>query len=284
MTINELYEYAKKKLHNLDVNCLKYEVRLIIETYLGMNEVEIILNRNKEIEPEKLDLLIEAIDLRSQGNPLQYILGTWKFMDIDLTVGPGVLIPREDTQVLVDIVVPKFKSSKKIRAIDLCSGTGCIALAMEKIFRNKLEMYAVELSNEAYIYLCKNIKTPESKIKTINGNIFVVHKKFGDNYFDCVVSNPPYIKSKEIGFLQKEVLHEPRMALDGGSDGLDFYRDICKLWIPKIKPGGFLAFEIGIGQFEDVKNIMIDSGLKSVNFKRDINGIERAVIGTKTQS
>lgn len=281
MTLRELYKYAEVKLNNLDYRTLKYELRLILEHYLNMKETEILLNKDIEIPGEKLKLILKAIEKRSKGYPLQYIIGTWNFMDINLSVGNGVLIPRDDTQVLVESVISKLKNLDKAVAVDLCSGTGCISFALEKYLKCDLDMYAIELSKDAYKYLVKNIDLLNSKVKPINGDIFIAHENFKDEFFDCVISNPPYIRSKDINDLQKEVLYEPNLALDGGKDGLEFYRNICKTWISKIKHGGFLAFEIGIGQFEDIKNIMIDSGITNICFERDINRIIRSMIGIK---
>ncbi len=281
MTLRELYKYAEEKLNNLDYRTLKYELRLIIEHYLNMKETEILLNKDIEIQDEKLQLILSALEKRLKGYPLQYILGTWSFMDIDLFVGDGVLIPRDDTQVLVDSVISKLKNFDKVVAVDLCSGTGCISFAIEKYLKCELDMYAIEISKNAYNYLLKNVDLLNSGIKPMNKDIFIAHEDFKDEFFDCVVSNPPYIKSKEIDYLQKEVLYEPSLALDGGQDGLEFYRKICKTWVPKVKRGGILAFEIGIGQFEDVKNIMIDSDIKNVCFEKDIDGIIRSVLGIK---
>lgn len=281
MTISEFYKYTEKKLNLLNTESLKYEIRVMIEHYLKLSTTDILLNKNQEIPSNKLELLLDAVEKRLQGFPLQYILGIWSFMDIDLLVGEGVLIPREDTQVLVETAILELKNLEKIKAVDLCSGTGCISFALERYFNDKLDMYAIELSSDAYKYLCENIKRLNSNVKAINEDIFVVYKNFENNYFDCVISNPPYIRSKDIEFLQTEVLKEPKIALDGGKDGLDFYRNICHTWFSKIKPGGILAFEIGIGQFEDVRNIMINSGLKLINFKKDINNIIRVITGIK---
>lgn len=281
MTLREFYKYAEIKLNNLDYRTFKYELRLILEHYLNMKETEILLNKDVEIPNEKLQPILKAIENRSKGYPLQYILGTWNFMDINLSVGDGVLIPRDDTQVLVESVISKLKNLNKVVAIDLCSGTGCISFALEKYLKYDLDMYAIEISKDAYKYLLKNIDLLNSKVKPINEDIFIAHKNFKNEFFDCVVSNPPYIRSKDMDYLQKEVLYEPGLALNGGKDGLEFYRKICKTWVSKIKHGGILAFEIGIKQFEDVKNIMINSGITNICFKRDINGIIRSVTGIK---
>ena len=150
-----------------------------------------------------------------------------------------------------------------------------------KNLKNFNEIYAFEYSEKAFSYLNENIKNFESKVKAVKGNIFEDYNLFKDNYFDYIVSNPPYIKTQDIKTLDREVLHEPKTALDGGQTGLDFYVGICKFWTPKIKPGGILAFEIGQGMHDDVAEIMKNSGFEKINFSKDINGIIRCVMGFK---
>ena len=281
MKISEFYNYAQEKLKYMESNILNNEINILLMDRLNLSFTQLILSKNKNLSQEKLEILKKDIDMRCKGNPLQYILGKWQFMDSNFYVGEGVLIPREDTSVLVNLAVSKTKDKEDLSVIDLCSGTGCIGITIEKISKNIKEVYAIEYSKDAFKYLLLNIENLKSKVKPINADIFEEYKNFDDLYFDLIVSNPPYIKRKDIKNLEREVLFEPALALDGGEDGLDFYRNICKFWTSKLKKGGYLAFELGIFQFEDVKNIMHRYGYNCINFERDINGIERAIIGVK---
>ena len=281
MNIREFYEYSKKNLPDLDDHTLQSEVNIILENYLNLSYTDLFLNRNKEISYENLEVLKEAVYKRSQGIPLQYILGHWSFMGMDLLVGEGVLIPREDTMAVIDLAMNCKNFREKSNIIDICSGSGCISLSIEKFLKNNSNIYALEYSSDAFCYLKKNIKKENSSVKPIFGDLYEKYKDFENNFFDLILSNPPYIKTNEIETLEKEISFEPRVALDGGLDGLHFYRGICKLWTPKLKIGGSLVFEIGKDQFEDVKKIMENSGYSSIEFKKDINGIIRAIIGTK---
>lgn len=281
MNINDFCKYALGQLDFMDKAECKCEIKILLEEYLNLDFTQIILNKQTQIPQDKLPILLKAVDLRKSGVPIQYILGYWDFMGMRLCVGNGVLIPREDTTVLVDFVLSKMKFKNKAVIADLCSGSGCIAFALEKALGSDSQVYAVELSDKAYYYLDKNKKKLKSSITTIHGDIFKIYNQFPDNYFDVVVSNPPYIKSEDMNSLQREVLHEPRMALDGGENGLYFYENICKFWIPKIKKHGLLGFEIGAKQFADVKYLMNKYNLNIVDYKKDINGIIRSIVGVK---
>lgn len=224
---------------------------------------------------------------RSKGEPVQYITGVCEFMGIKLRVGNGVLIPRDDSEVLVteSVKILNLKINEgekdKPRIVDLCSGSGAIALSIAKFLNVNSDIYAIELSKVAFNYLKKNIKLNNIYIKPILGNIIDSFIQFDDNSIDVIISNPPYIPSKDIKNLDEEVKMEPLIALDGGPDGLEFYRIICSRWLTKIKDGGFIAVEIGINQGRQVKNIFSLNGLTNIKTYLDINGIPRVIIGYK---
>lgn len=250
-----------------------------------MEKSDIILNSSEPVLKEDVDKFLKILEKRKSGMPLQYSIGKWEFMNIELNVGEGVLIPREDTSVLVNALLENLAKKRpqatNLKIIDLCSGSGCIALALEKNIKPPAEIYAVEISAKAFDYLKMNHLKNSSKIKIINDDIFNCFYDFEDDTFDAVVSNPPYIRSSDIKNLQSEVCREPVLALDGGVDGLDFYRKICKYWVQKLRPGSILAFEVGFGQADDVKNIMQQNGLKTVSIQSDINSVPRAVLSVK---
>lgn len=281
MKVREFYDFARKNLPLADEKEVKNEANILLQFCLELDFTGLFLQRERALTKKELEFLENAISLRKNGVPIQYILGSWEFMNMNLKVGEGVLIPREDTSVLVETVIKNANFSKNFNLVDLCSGTGCVALALEKNLKNFNEIYALEYSEKAFEYLSENIKNLASKVKAVKGNIFEDYNLFEDDYFDCIVSNPPYIKTADVKTLDREVLHEPETALDGGETGLDFYIGICKFWAPKIKPSGILAFEIGQGMHDDVAEIMKNSGFEKINFSKDINGIIRCVIGFK---
>lgn len=285
MTWRELYFYGQKELKKIANISADSELLHIFWHCFKMEKSDIILNSSEPVLKEDVDKFLEILEKRKSGMPLQYSIGKWEFMNIELNVGEGVLIPREDTSVLVNALLEnlakKRPQAKNLEIIDLCSGSGCIALALEKNIKPPAEIYAVEISAKAFDYLKMNHLKNSSKIKIINDDIFNCFYDFEDDTFDAVVSNPPYIRSSDIKNLQPEVRREPALALDGGIDGLDFYRKICKYWIQKLRPGGVLAFEVGFGQADDVKNIMQQSGLKTMAILDDINSVPRAVLAVK---
>lgn len=280
-TYSEIYKSARNKLENCEIDNPNSEVMHMLWHCFGLGRAELIMRGSEIPNPEDYHNFLRILKKRCEGYPLQYCLGEWEFMGLNLNVGEGVLIPREDTSVLVEASLEKIKSIKDPKIIDLCSGSGCIALALESLIGGGAEIYAAEISEKAFNYLKKNCEKYDSDINLINDNIFNCYEKFDDEYFDLIISNPPYICSDNISCLQPEVHFEPTLALDGGDDGLEFYRKICRKWVPKLKFNGILAFEIGINQSEDVKNIMASNGIGSIEEFLDINNIPRAIIGEK---
>ncbi len=218
--------------------------------------------------------LRQLVRRRIDGEPLQYLLGEWEFYGLPFYVGSGVLIPRPDTETLADLAI-EFLQDREADCIDLCSGSGCLAVSVEKNCKNT-QVTAVEKSDRAYNFLLKNIELNKSRVKAVKGDI--TKDVFGR--YDLIISNPPYIKTQDLETLQQEVQHEPRAALDGGEDGLYFYREIASKWVPCLKQGGMLAVEIGIGQQEDVKRLLSEAGLKNIGERKDLCGVVRVIFGT----
>ena len=280
-TYKEIYDNAKKSLEDAGIECVISELLNIFWYVFGIGRSDLILRGFDTPEVSRYNDFCRVIQQRCSGKPLQYVIGKCNFMDMDLEVGEGVLIPREDTSVLVNVSLDAIKEIENPKIIDLCSGSGCISLALERGLHQPCEIYAVEISEKAFKYLSLNHKKYDSKANLVNDDIFSCYKDFENGYFDLIVSNPPYIKSGDISNLQSEVLLEPRLALDGGEDGLDFYRKICEFWIPKLKIGGAISFEIGKGQFDDVKRIMETFGIGNIEYFLDINDIYRVIVGER---
>lgn len=282
MTVGKAYRKTKDILTEAGFEAPAFEALCLVEKVFGFNRLALI-TRGEETAAtdEKLALLAELTEKRLSHEPLQYLLGKWSFMGIDLLVGEGVLVPRDDTEVVTSLCIDFLSGKENPSVIDLCAGSGAISLALEKYANCKVT--AVELSDKAFSYLTQNIKLNNSAVNALNGDIFECHKDIADNSLDLIVSNPPYIKSADIASLQKEVQHEPAMALDGGESGLDFYRRIIPLWKSKLKAGGALAFELGEGQYDEVSRILADNGFGGITESIDFGGIQRAIIGTLLQ-
>jgi release factor glutamine methyltransferase len=222
------------------------------------------------------------IKKRIDGMPVQYLIGNWNFMGHELKVGKGVLIPRDDTEVLILESAKLISKIHKPVVFDLCSGSGAIAIVLDSLINNPyMKVTAIEYSKKAYSYLDHNVKRHKKNIRCLNMNIFECHDIFDDNSIDAIISNPPYICSEDIESLQIEVKFEPEMALNGGKDGLDFYRIILNKWVKKLKKGGFLGVEIGAGQLENILDMFRSYGLRNIIFLKDINKIDRAIFAVK---
>ncbi len=273
--LKDLYLKIRGILSEAEIEAPELEARLLIEGVTGMNRASQIANSNSEISGEIQEKLISMAQKRAEHLPLQYILGKWSFMGFELKVGEGVLIPRDDTEVLVGLCLDYLKASDGKTALDLCAGSGAVSVALDKLAN--ADVTAVELSDKAYNFLLENIKG--TNIKPHKGDIFECYRDFEAKSFDLIASNPPYIKTDEIEALQTEVGYEPKTALDGGADGLDFYRAIARRWTPLLKSGGAMAFELGEGQAEYVGGLMADHGYINIKTAKDLGGTDRAIIG-----
>ena len=219
---------------------------------------------------------------RLSGEPIQYILGEWDFMDFKFKVGEGVLIPRPETEILVECVLERIKDIAEPVVYDLCAGSGCIGLSIKKL-RPDAKVYLVEKSENALKYLRKNAENLCSELAgttVIQGDILNVEEFSDLPEADAIVSNPPYIRSDEIASLQSEVLLEPHMALDGGTDGLVFYRCLVNDWSVKLKDKSFMAFECGEDQAEDICGLFNEISFDN-EIINDYNNIQRIVIGRR---
>lgn len=280
MTLSELYRKARSDLRNAETDSPQYDAMCLVEHFFGVNRAELVVKGDESPKAELEAEFLTAVERRSSGYPLQYILGEWTFMDIPLFVGEGVLVPRDDTEVLVREAIKRIKDIKNPKIIDLCSGSGAVAIAISKACP-KAEIIAIELSDKAFSYLEKNIERNSCEnIKAIKGDIFKLYDKFSDNEFAAVLSNPPYIKSDIIETLAKEVQHEPRLALDGGIDGMIFYNVIAESWKTKVKPKGFIGVEIGEDLTNEVVELFNANMLQDISVLKDMAELDRAVFGT----
>lgn len=217
---------------------------------------------------------------RLNGEPLQYLVGEWEFYGLTFKVGEGVLIPRQDTETLVDMVLKKAPKDKALTVVDLCAGSGCIGIALEKNLQCE-QVVGVELSDKTLEYMKQNIKLNHSKMQAIKGDVTDAETADKLPMADVLTANPPYLTSNDMKQLQREVSFEPQGALFGGEDGLDFYRHILINFKGRLKTGGLIAFEIGMGMEDDVMTMLVRHGFENVRAHKDLCGVFRCITGFK---
>ena len=249
MKVNELYRTVQLKLNDGDVESAETEARIMLCEVLGFSDSDFYLKANDDVSYEDVDKINNMCSRRLEGEPLQYIIGKWDFMGRTYEVGPGVLIPRPETELLCEKVIERLKTKNNPLVYDLCSGSGCIGITIKKECPDTY-LFLVEKSYAAFEYLNRNVQThlKNTFLVITRGDIFDSIAFEDHPEADLIVSNPPYIKSSEVPSLQKEVTFEPKMALDGGEDGLDFYRNIIYKWKKRLKHDGEFFFEIGEDQ------------------------------------
>ena len=279
MTISELEKLGSQKLRASGKENSDFDARCLLEFVLNLNPTQYLLNRSEEVDSVCAEKFLSLVERRSNGEPLQYILGKWEFMGLPFYVGEGVLIPRPETEMLVEFALDFLKDKKNPVVIDLCSGSGCIAISVAKHLPNA-KVYAVEKSDLAFPYLKKNIwLNCVFNVSAVHGDIFD-RTLLSDIKPDLILSNPPYIRSPEIASLQSEVRNEPSMALDGGEDGLVFYREIANGWLDRLGTGGAIAVECGEDQTEDIIRMFSEKTQYAEAFN-DLSGLPRMVTAIK---
>ena len=281
MTLKELQITINNKLEKAGVDSPAFNSLCLIEHIYGYTQTDLITGSDKLIDESRLESLENLVSRRINGEPLQYLVGQWEFYGYPLKVGKGVLIPRDDTEVVLNDCLSFLKNVDNPTVLDLCSGSGAIAIAISK--ESNATVTAVEKSESALPYLIENVELNNANVKVINDDIFTCMDMFNDKSFDLIVSNPPYIKSEEIKDLQIEVRQEPTMALDGGKDGYTFYRHIIKHYKNKLKAGGMLAFEIGEGQYQYIENLLKQENFENIGGSYDLGNIQRTIYGTMTE-
>ena len=279
MTLRSLYNEARRRLTAAGIDSPAFDAACLIELVFGVNRGDLLLRGQEEADAAGAEQFEALLRRRKAREPLQYLLGAWEFMDMSLKTGPGVLCPREETELLCQTVAGYLKDTP-CRGLDLCAGTGAVALGIARLCP-KAEIQAVELSDQAAGYLRQNVETfGDGRVQVMMGDVLSPEfaARFADGSLDFIASNPPYIASGELPGLQEEVRQEPSLALDGGEDGLVFYRAIAKLWAPKLRTGGVLAVEIGEEQAEAVSALFAEAGI-ACRTEQDFNGLDRVVHG-----
>lgn len=221
---------------------------------------------------------------RADREPLQYLCGSWSFLDFELAVGPGVLCPRADTEVVAEAAAGLLAGVQKPKVLDLCAGTGCLGLGVKRFCPDAV-VTSLEKSPEAFRYLEQNAKNALHRpaATPVQGDLFTYWETLPEGELDLIVSNPPYLTAAEMQQLQPEVAREPAMALEAGADGLVFYRAIAEHYQKALRPGGALALEIGWQQREAVTALLAKNGWVEIACKKDYGGNDRCVIARRGQ-
>lgn len=281
MTIFEAYNSTKKKLRDAGIEDDVFEAKQIIKHITGLNSAQILANYNNRLTTFQQNNLTAIIHQRQVRYPLQYIFGQWDFYGRGFYVGPGVLVPRADTEILVETALAFIKDKQNPKIADLCSGSGCIGITLG-LEKPDAKVELVEKYNAAFSYLEKNIQRNKAlNCTALKGDIFSPENN-GKEY-DLIVSNPPYIPPEEMKEISPETTFEPETALKADDGGMEYYKAIIKNYSPYLKNGGMLAFEVGINASQKVAALLKSAGYINIDIKKDLNGIERTVSGIKTE-
>lgn len=282
MVIRDILRETVCALAGNGIENARFEAEQLLQK-AGIERIRLLTEPGAEVPEETADAVHTMLERRLSGYPLQYILGEWEFFGLTFPVGEGVLIPRQDTEVLAELARDFLleRSPDERNALDLCAGSGCIGIALAKLCG--AEVKCVELSEDAFVYLERGIALngAEKLVTAVRGDVTDggFAERLGGEY-DVIVSNPPYLTETDMRNLQTEVTFEPKTALYGGRDGLDFYRKMLSIWTKRLKRGGMFAVEIGINQERSVMEIFAENGLDAGCVK-DTRGIYRVVYGIK---
>lgn len=273
MQYKEAYVYGKRILEENNIADARWDAGRLLEHICHLDRGQLIVRGEKSMGEDEEEKYKEAIKERATHRPLQYMIGSQEFMGLPFFVNEHVLIPRQDTECLVEEVLKKVQDEMAV--LDMCTGSGCIILSIAH-YKRKIIAKASDISQDALTVARENKKRLGLDVEFIESDLF---QKIEGKY-DIIVSNPPYIKKEELGELMEEVRdYEPFLALDGGEDGLSFYRRIGKEARRFLKKGGWMFFEIGYDQGEEVISIMEKYGYEDISCVKDLGGQNRIIYG-----
>lgn len=284
MQIKEILKLGVELLREKNIEEPNLKVKMLLSDVLNKTKEYLIIHDEEEVNENEKKVFLEKIERLRNYEPIQYILNRQEFMGFSFSVNENVLIPQPDTENLVEEVLhiaDKLDKdiNEEIRILDLCTGSGAIAISIAKLLGKKVLVYASDISAEALKVAEENSMNNMANIYFFKSNLF---EKISNLYkFDIIVSNPPYIETKKIENLPKEVKREPKIALDGGEDGLKFYKEISKEAKKYLLENGYLAFEIGYNQREYVESILKQDRYKNIYSRKDLSGNDRVVIAQK---
>lgn len=279
-TTRRVLEWTTKDFAARGLPSARLDAELLAAHALGTSRVKLYLDLDRPLAPPELAAIRELVGRRRRREPVAYVLGRRDFYGRTFVVSPAVLVPRPDTEVVVESVVKRLPTDRPLRVLDLCTGSGCIGLTIAAE-RPNVQVDLVDLSKDALAIARQNAEglglTPRTRL--FEGDLFT--PVADEPAYDVVVSNPPYIETAVIDTLEPEVRLEPRMALDGGATGLDFYRRIADGLGRALVPGGLVALEVGMGQARDVATLLEAAGIADIEVRKDYGDIERVVLGTR---
>lgn len=279
ITIAHLCRLGTQKLRSFGVEAPAFEAQLILSHVLNCSRLELIAHPDNAVSEVEKQCFEELLSRRMAREPLAYILGRKEFYGLEIAVSPGVLIPRPETELLVDVCIKRLGKGEYV-LVDVGTGSGAIAVALASNLPQST-VYAVDISASALQVAKYNIQSYslEDRVHLAQGDLL---EPISDKMFHAVISNPPYVPSSQIPLLEPEIaLHEPVEALDGGEDGLEVYRRLIPAALNLLRECGFLAVEVGYSQAESVAQLFQSAGYNTVETFRDLSGIERVVVGTK---
>ena len=273
--LREVYTEGKNRLQKAGVQSYEFDARQLLFFVFSIDANQYLLNQSMpfgEEEEKKVNSYFEAIQKRSEKIPLQYITGEQNFCGLDFYVNENVLIPRLDTEILVEKILEYEEPGQRV--MDMCTGSGCIAITLQKL--GGFQVMAVDISEEALTLARKNAQRNQAQVTFFQSNMF--EQLSNTSKVDVIVSNPPYIESKVVDELDDEVKkYEPRLALDGMEDGLHFYRILAREGKRFLNEGGRLYVEIGFDQAEAVKELFGAQGFLDIQVYKDLAGLDRVV-------
>ncbi len=277
-TIGKALLAGKHRLKAAEKDNFAFEAELFLMDVCKMSRVELFTHEDGLLSPEQEERYYDYLSQREENRPLQYILGQCEFMGLPFSVGEGVLIPRGDTELLVETILEFSKQDKIQQVLDLGTGSGCIPICLAHY--GKMQCVGVDISPKALAFARKNAEENKVAVEWLEKDLFTGVAIEWKGSFDAIVSNPPYIAKAVIEELMPEVRDfEPLNALDGGEDGLDFYRHIIEHSPQWLKKGGWLFFEIGYDQGQAVLSLMEKAGFYGCALRKDLAGLDRVVFG-----
>ena len=277
MTIKQALIKGVTVLKLEKISTPKLKARLLLQYVLKKPRQYLIVYDNQQLTDKEEQEYLKYVELLTQGEPIEHITHQKEFMKLNFYVDENVLIPRQDTEVLVEEVMKIAKKMGAKKILDLCTGSGAIAVSLAKYLEN-VQLTALDISGKALDIAIANAKNNhvQNKITFVESNLF---QNLGQEKYDMIVSNPPYIRRKEIESLDREVKKEPRLALDGGEDGLDFYREIIDRGYEYLKYGGYICLEIGYDKKEEVMQIIKDKKQYIETYcKKDLYDNDRVIV------
>lgn len=277
MNLYTFYRNAVRELSLSGCDSPEFDVQQLFDFCLNINKTQLLLKANENIDDIKLDFFNECFEKRKNRVPLQYILGEWDFYKYTFKVGEGVLIPRPETELIPEYIYSKLQKNPPKVVYDLCTGSGCLGLTIAKLFP-MCKVYCIDISDDAIKYANLNRERLEAdNVTVIKADVLDASSPLGLPFADVIISNPPYIRSEEISSLQTEVQYEPKLALDGGEDGLLFYRALKENWFPFLNLGGFMILECGENQATEILELFLTKA-KGAKIIKDGQDIERIVV------